>query len=181
MIRLKEGREIQRPRAGHMVLIDDIQYCERDLFKPVIMAQLGIKYVSRKGFDTVHFEKTGEKEKDDEATIIVEPVLKPMTTPAKLAKEILKKIKIEGRAAYKAAKERYDDLQDPEGLDYDPADQYITDFEQYRADLKKTFSTFKSEIEAIVKGTGTDRKKYDELLAYTWQDRWPVAPASDKI
>ncbi|MGD2272352.1 MAG: hypothetical protein PVI06_18265, partial [Desulfobacterales bacterium] len=77
--------------------------------------------------------------------------------------------------------EHYDDLQDPEGLDYDPADQYITDFGQYRVDLKTAFSMFKSELNAIVTGAGADRKKYDALLAYTWQDRWPVVPASDKI
>lgn len=181
MIRLRDGREIQRPRIGHMVLIDNVQYCERDLFMSEIMAQLEIKHVSRKGFDAEHFEKTGEKEDDDGTTIIVEPVLKPGTTPAKLAIKIIKKIKLEGGAAYKAAKEHYDDLQDPEGLDYDPADQYITDFGQYRVDLKTAFSMFKSELNAIVTGAGADRKKYDALLAYTWQDRWPVVPASDKI
>ena len=179
-IRLKDGREIDRPR-NKMILIGDVQHCDRDLFANMdLRASLGIDEIIRKPHDRKNFIKTGESETVDEnGTIIVRPTVVPRRPPAEFAAEIRAKIEAEGLDMIRAARVRYDELQDPDGLIYNPTAAYIQDFEDFRDAVKTAFKTFNDEIKAIVQGRESDPEKYEKLVAYTWADRWPQIRAAE--
>lgn len=207
-IRLEDGRELNFPRAGKTVTIQNVEqlrkafdgtgepildgngdftyetfygpvkFQERDLFKAQTKADLNILDGVRHGYDEKYYNKTGETESSVGGVIHITPTTEQKGTPTQLANKLRNKVKNDGYQRYNNAKVYYDAVNDSNSPVYDAADAYITEFETWRGLMQTQFTTFKSEVQAILAGPETDAEKYDLIIAWyaTYSADWPEAP-----